>query len=73
MIKVIKLKIDELIKKKGFEEKSLRSIAKEMGISHVTLWDLLHKKNYNPSLAMLDRLCEFFKCKPGDLLEYKGK
>jgi len=28
-------------------------------------------KPYNPSLKMLDKLCSFFKCQPGDLLEYK--
>lgn len=77
MLKVVRLKLQALIDgyKKRHESKgkkvSLRGIAKMLGISHVALWEMMHKEDYNPSLAMLDRLCTFFKCTPGDLLEYK--
>ncbi len=76
MIKVVKLKLREIIKKRGHEGVPYRDLAKKLGISHVALWKMLNqderqKKAYTPSLAMLDKLCTFFKCKPGDLLEYK--
>lgn len=71
MINVIKFKLAELLKKKGLGEKSYRDIANESGIDHVSIWKMINGKPYNPSLQMLDRLCEYLGCQPGDLLEYK--
>lgn len=70
MIGVIEIKLRELIKKKGYEGVSYRKLAKEIGISHLPIWKMANGEAYNPSLEMLDKLCRFFKCKPGDLLEY---
>jgi len=47
-------------------------LAKEIGISHLPIWKMANGEAYNPSLEMLDKLCKFFKCKPGDILEYKN-
>ena len=71
MIQVIEIKLRELIKKKGYESVSYRKLAKQVGISHLPLWKMVKGEPYNPSLDMLDKLCRFFKCKPGDILEYK--
>lgn len=71
MIKVIRFKLAEYLKKKGYDETSYRELAREMGIDHVTLWKMMKGKPYNPSLELLNRLCTFLKCQPGDLLEYK--
>lgn len=71
MIKVIKFKLAELLRKKGYDEKSYRKLAAEMGIDHVSLWKMINGKPYNPSLQMLDKLCGFLKCQPGDILEYQ--
>ncbi len=71
MIKMILFKIKELLKKKGLSENSYRELAQEMGVDHVSLWKILNGKPYNPSLQMLDRFCDFFKCQPGDILEFK--
>jgi DNA-binding Xre family transcriptional regulator len=71
MIKVIEFKLNELLKKKGLEDWSYRKLAKAIGISHLPVWKMLNGEKYNPSLDMLDKLCKFFKCEPGDLLRFK--
>jgi DNA-binding Xre family transcriptional regulator len=73
MIKVIRFKLAELLKKKECSERSCRDLAKDIGIDHVSLWKMLSGKPYNPSLQMLDRLCEFFRVQPGEILEYRKK
>jgi len=70
---VVSLKLKELIAKEGYGDLPFRKLAKEIGISHVPLWKMLNNKPYNPSLEMLDRLCKFFKCQVGDILEYRRK
>ena len=71
MLKMIEFKLKEIIKKRGYEGVSYRKLAEDLGISHVALWKMMNGEPYNPSLEMLDRLCVFFKCKPGDILEYR--
>jgi DNA-binding Xre family transcriptional regulator len=72
MTGMVKLKLSELLKKRGYDENSYRQIAEEIGCDHVSLWKMMSGKPYNPSLEMIDRLCKFLKCKPGDLFEYKA-
>ena len=71
MLMVVKLKLAEIVKQKGHDKTSYRKLAKEMGVSHVPLWKMLNGESYNPSLAMLDKICKFLRCEPGDLLERK--
>ncbi len=79
MLQMITSRLQQVIHKSPHKGKSDRVLAKELGISHVALWKLLtawkdsNGKPYNPSLEMLDRLCCFFKCKLGDILEYRRK
>ena len=79
MLTVIASKLQQVIDKSPHEGKIDRVLAKDLGISHVALWKLRtgwkdkDGKTYNPSLAMLDRLCKFFKCQVGDLLEYRKR
>lgn len=68
---VIQIKLKEIIKEKGYGDWSYRDLSKAIGISHLPLWKMATGEPYNPSLEMLDKLCGFFKCKPGDLLDYK--
>lgn len=68
MIQVINFKLEQLLNKRGFTETSYRELADNIGIDHVSLWKMIKGKPYNPSLSMLDKLCKFFKCQPGDLL-----
>ena len=67
---MIVIKLDELIKKK-MPNISNRQLAKDIGISHVALHFMRTGKSYNPSLEMLDRLCNFFKCDVADILAHR--
>lgn len=73
MFKVIRFKLAKLLNKYEDEKGRVRyrALAKAIGISHVALWKIANNEPYNPSLEMLDKLCAYFKCAPGDLLEYK--
>ncbi|MFA4971713.1 MAG: helix-turn-helix domain-containing protein [bacterium] len=77
MLQMIASRLQQVIDKGSHQGKSDRVLATELGISHVALWKLRtgwkdkDSKPYNPSLEMLDRLCKFFKCKVGDILEYR--
>lgn len=71
MLKVIRIKLAEIIKESKYKDWSYRQLAKAVGVSHLPLWKMVMGKPYNPSLEMIDRICDFFKCKPGELLEYK--
>lgn len=73
MIMVVAFKLHEMIKKKGLGDVPYRKLAEEIGITHVPLWKMLNGKDYNPSLPMLDKLCKYFQCQIGDILEYKKK
>lgn len=71
MISMIKIKLEELKNKRGYKDWSYRKLAKAIGISHLPLWKMLSGEPYNPSLDMLDKLCRFFKCTPGDIFEFR--
>lgn len=79
MTRVIASKLQRVIDQSPHKAKSDRQLAKEVGVSHVLIWKLRtgwKDKNgqpYNPTLAMLDRLCGFFKCQVGDILEHRKK
>ncbi len=75
MAKRIQFKLTELLIQESYTDGigriKWREAAEKIGISHVALWKMANNEPYNPSLAMLERLCEFFKCEPGDLLKYQ--
>jgi putative transcriptional regulator len=48
----------------------LTEIAKATGINRVTLSKIYHRNDYNATVNVLDKLCGFFDCKVGDLIEY---
>ena len=45
-----------------------KDLAKRLGLSHATL-HRIERGAYNPSLRVLEELCEALDCRPGDLLE----
>lgn len=55
--------------------KSLREIAKEIDVSHVTLARLMKARtldDYNLGAEVVDKLCKYFKCKSiTDILIFK--
>lgn len=65
--------IPDLIKNSG---KSYRTLADEIGLAYATIAKLANANNqndYDISAYALDKLCKFFKCKVGDILEYKKR
>lgn len=73
MLMVVDLKLREIVAKRGHGDKPYRQLAKEIGISHVPLWKMLNGEPYNPSLEMLNKICAFLRCQPGDILKYKKR
>lgn len=75
MFKVIRFKLKELLKKKGYTDDigriRWRKAAEDIGCSHVALWKMAENEKYNPSMEMLDRLCQKLKCGLEDILEYR--
>lgn len=47
---------------------TLRSLAKELGISKYTIYAFSNNQLNEYPVVMLERLCTFFDCSPGDLL-----
>lgn len=45
-------------------------LAKETGIHRTTLSKIANTRSYNTTTDNIDRLCGFFKCPVGDLMEY---
>lgn len=72
---MIKFRLEDLMKKHRYVDDlgrlQYRRLSRELGISHVWLWKMGANQKCNPSMETIDRLCEHFKCKPGDILEYK--
>ena len=69
---MIKYNLKELIAKKEFEEKrriSLSEVAKEIGISRVTLSKIANSKgNYSTKTEYIEKLCEYFSVTPDQLM-----
>lgn len=69
----IKFKLKELIGEKEFRERrvvSLKEIAEQTGTHRVTLSKLANNKKYNVGIDTLEKLCSFFACGIGDVVEY---
>lgn len=69
----VRFRLKELISEKEFREKrvvSLKEIAEETGIHRVTLSKLANNKNYNVGIDTLEKLCRYFDCEIGSLVEY---
>lgn len=72
MLQMITYKFRKLFEESG---KSLREIAKDVGVSHVTLARLAQAKSsndYNVGADVLDKLSKYFECKNiNELIELK--
>lgn len=68
---MILFQINKILKDPKYKNKSYRNLASEIGIDHVSFWKMLNNKPYNPSLKMIEKLCNYFDCQPGDIIKYK--
>jgi DNA-binding Xre family transcriptional regulator len=65
MLSVIKIKIRELLEKKGVTR---YRAAKDSGVPYNTLLKLENNKMKTIDFSNLEKLCDYFDCSPNDLL-----
>jgi len=73
---MIKIKLKEAIeeyRKRTGAALTYRLLAARTGLSEATLQSLGSRRDYNPTLATIERLCDALGCEPGDLLEIERK
>lgn len=69
----IKFRLKERIADVEFRERRtllFKEIAERTGVHRVTLSKLANNKRYDVRISTIDRLCAYFQCDVGDLLEY---
>jgi putative transcriptional regulator len=54
----------------GEKKVRIADVARATGIHRLTIANLYHEKHEGISFKTLERLCEYFGCGVGDLLEY---
>jgi putative transcriptional regulator len=70
--RLIKYNLKELVFKKSFDEKrsiTLQEVAKETGIGISTVSRIANSKgDYHTTTLQLEKLCQYFRCTPNDLM-----
>ena len=69
---MLRFRLRELIAEKQFQEGkrvTLEEIASATGIHRTTLSKIQNVKGYNTTTDVLDRLCDFFDCEIGGLVQ----
>jgi putative transcriptional regulator len=64
---MIKNRVGELLKSNGL---SVADLHRGTGLSYDNAWHLANQDVSRIEFKTLARLCEFFECQPGDLLQY---
>lgn len=70
---MIRIRLSELIAMKSFTDNArvdLGDIAEATGIHRTTLSKIANVRGYNLSASNADRLCRYFACGVGELMEY---
>jgi len=70
---MIRFKLGEMIEKMQFSEGrriSINEIASATGLNRMTLSKILNQKGYGTGTDTIDRLCTYFSCNVGDLMEH---
>lgn len=73
---MIRYKIRELMADYQFRmgcRLTFEELAKATGIHRTTLSKIANTRSYNTTTDNIDRLCEFFECQVGDLMQYLDK
>ena len=65
--KMIEFKLDDLIWQ---HRTTAEDIFQKTGIGKSTISTIRNGKNINISVHTLDKLCKYFHCKVGDIMEY---
>ena len=70
---MIRFRLTELIADKAFKERrvvSLTEVADAIGVHRATLSKMANQPGANIGTDIIDKLCRYFGCQPGDLLMY---
>lgn len=70
---MIRFRIKELLADKEFSEKrviSLTEVAAATGMNRMTLSRITNHPGTNTGTENVDRLCKYFGCRVGELMEY---
>lgn len=70
---MIRFRLAELIADKAFKERrvvSLSEVAESTGVHRATLSKMANQPGANIGTEIIDKLCRYFGCQPGELLTY---
>jgi len=70
---MIRFRLAELTADKAFEERraiSMAEVAEGSGVHRATLSKMANQPGVNVGTDIVDKLCRYFGCQPGDLLMY---
>jgi len=70
---MIRFRLTELTADMAFRERrvvTLAEIAKATGIHRATLSKMANNPGANIGSDVIDKLCQYFKCQPGDLMTF---
>lgn len=70
---MIRFRLAELCSDKAFKERrviSLVEVAEVTGIHRATLSKIANQPGSNIRTEIIDKLCKYFDCQPGDLMTY---
>jgi putative transcriptional regulator len=70
---MIRFRLAELTADKAFKERRvipLSEIAQVTGIHRATLSKIANQPGSNVGTDIIDKLCKYFRCQPGDLMTY---
>lgn len=70
---MIRFRLAELIADKTFKERravSLTEVSSATGVHRATLSKMVNQPGANIGTEIIDKLCKYFGCQPGDLLMY---
>ena len=68
MLLIVFYRFSDYINRKNIK---IKDIIRDTGISSATISNL--RKNRSVTIETIDKLCEYLKCKPEDILEYIEK
>lgn len=70
---MIRFRLAELVADKAFRERrviALSEIAEQTGVHRATLSKIANQPGANVGTDIVDKLCKYFGCQPGDLLTF---
>jgi putative transcriptional regulator len=70
---VIRFRLAELMADKSFKERrsvSMIEVSQGSGVHRATLSKMVNQPGTNVGSDVIDKLCRYFGCQPGDLMHY---